>query len=65
MKGFFGNRQTLLYFVSVMLLLAGLGSAIAIFLVAGTDADSESGYQVVGGYFIRACTNKTKSTSTT
>jgi len=50
MKWSLANRQTRLYFVSIILLLAGLGSAIVIFLTAETDTDSASGYDVVGGY---------------
>ena len=50
MKKSSATRQTRLYLVSIILLLAGLGSAIAVFLTADTDADDTSGYEVVGGY---------------
>jgi len=50
MKWKIASLQTRLYIVSAALLLAGLGSAILIYLTANNDGDSVPGYEVVGGY---------------
>jgi hypothetical protein len=50
MKWKIASLRTRLYIVSAALLLAGLGSAILIYLTADNDGDSVPGYEVVGGY---------------
>jgi len=50
MKWQITNRQTRLYFITAIILLVGLGSAILIYLTAENDADSVVGYEAVGGY---------------
>lgn len=50
MKWKITNLQTLLYLITVIILLVGLGSAILIYLTAENDSDRFLGYEVVGGY---------------
>ena len=50
MKWNFTKLQTYLYFINAIILLAGLSSAILIYLTATNDSRSNFGYEVVGGY---------------
>jgi len=50
MKGKITNLQELLYLITVMILLVGLGSAILIYLTAENDPGSIPGYEGIGGY---------------
>ncbi len=43
------NSQTCFYFISAIILLAGLGSAIFIYQSAKYDSDSDSEYEVING----------------
>ena len=43
------NKQTCLKFISAIILLVGLGSAVLIYLIAENDADGVLGFEVVGG----------------
>ncbi len=43
------NMQTRLKFISALILLVGLGSAILIYLTAENDSGNTLGYEVVGG----------------
>ena len=43
------NRQKRLYFIGVIILLVGLGSAVLIYLTAEDDSESVVGYEIVGG----------------
>jgi len=45
MKWKITKQQTHLYLISAIILLIGLGSAIFIYLTAGTDSDSFLGYE--------------------
>jgi hypothetical protein len=49
MKWNLTNLQTRLYFVTVIILLVGLGSAILIYLTAENDSDSALSYEAAGG----------------
>ena len=43
------NLRTRLYFITAMILLAGLGSAVLIYVRAGDDSQGVLGYEAVGG----------------
>ena len=49
MKGENTNLKRRLYFISAIILLVGLSSAILIYLTAEDDSESAIGYEVVGG----------------
>ena len=49
MKWEITNRRTCLPFISLAILLAGLGSAIWIYQTAGNDSNSVIGYEEEGG----------------
>ena len=50
MKWKIASLRTRLYIISAALLLAGLGSAILIYLKADNDGAGGSGYEVVDDY---------------
>jgi hypothetical protein len=50
MKWKIADQRTGLYFIGVMILLVGLGSAAFIYQAAMNDSSSASGYEVVGGF---------------
>jgi hypothetical protein len=55
------DLKTRLYLVTVIILLAGLGSAGVIYLTAGSDSDSTLDYETAGGevYQVRPEESKT------
>jgi len=50
MKWEITNPKTLLYLITAIILMVGLGSAILIYLTAANDTDSFLGYEGVDGY---------------
>ena len=50
MKGKITNLKGRLHLAAVVILLAGLGSALAIYLTAANDAGGVLGYEAAGGY---------------
>jgi hypothetical protein len=60
MKWEIKKRQKWLYRASIIVLLAGLGGAIMIYWAAMADLNSESGYEVVGGFIYPSAENSKK-----
>jgi hypothetical protein len=52
-----------LYLVSIMILLAGIGSALWIYQSAEDDSSNNLGYEIVGGYVYSTTPNNTKKYS--
>ena len=50
MKREIPNLQTRLYLITAIILLAGLGSALLIYLRAGNDLQGVLGYEAAGGH---------------
>ncbi len=60
MKWKAANLKTFLYLISAAILLAGLTSAVLIYRAAINDGDSDSGYEVVGGFVYPDTAGNTK-----
>ena len=60
MKWNTAKLHTYLYLVSVIILLAGFGSAVWIYQSAEDDSSNDLGYEIVGGYVYSATPSNTK-----
>jgi hypothetical protein len=60
MTGKLSRKEMLLFLVSAAILLAGIGSAVAIYLAADDEADGAQAYEVAGKYLYPAMHERSK-----